>query len=156
MGVGRHLRARNPDTRVHPVEPAESPTISTGHKVGKHRIQGISDEFIPALVDLVVLDPVIAVSDGDSILMAQKLAASLGLAVGISSGCNFLAALKVQKELGPTAVVATVFADDNKKYLSTDLMKEEPLRSDYVAPEVSLTGIEALGRVCSFCERSQE
>jgi cysteine synthase len=64
--------------------------------------------------------------------------------------------LKVQEELGPTAVVATVFADDNKKYLSTDLMKEEPLRSGYVVPEVTLTGIEALGRVCSFCERSQE
>ena len=128
MGVGRYLRTRNPNIRVHPVEPAESPTISTGHKVGKHRIQGISDEFIPALVDLAHLDPVIAVSDGDSILMAQKLASSLGLAVGISSGCNFLAALKVQEELGPTAIVATVFADDNKKYLSTDLTHDEPIQ----------------------------
>ena len=156
MGVGRYLRARNPDIKVHPVEPAESPTISTGHKVGRHRIQGISDEFIPTLVDLTLLDPVIAVSDGDSILMAQKLASSLGLAVGISSGCNFLAALKVQEELGPTAVVATVFADDNKKYLSTDLTHVEPLRPDYLAPEVTLTGITALGRVCSLCERGQE
>lgn len=156
MGVGRYLRARNPDIRVHPVEPAESPTISTGHKVGKHRIQGISDEFIPALVDLTLLDPVIPVSDGDSILMAQKLASSLGLAVGISSGCNFLAALQVQEELGPAAVVATVFADDNKKYLSTDLTHVEPVRPDYLAPEVTLTGISAFGRVCSFCERGQE
>ena len=155
MGVGRCLRARNPNIKVYPVEPAESPTISTGHKVGKHRIQGISDEFIPALVDLSVLDPVIAVSDGDSILMAQKLASSLGLAVGISSGCNFLAALKVQEELGPTAVVATVFADDNKKYLSTDLIRVEPVRPDYLAPDVALTGISALQRVCSFCERGQ-
>ena len=151
MGVGRYLRARNPDIRVHPVEPAESPTISTGHKVGKHRIQGISDEFIPALVDLTLLDSVIPVSDGDSILMAQKLASSLGLAVGISSGCNFLAALQVQEELGPAAVVATVFADDNKKYLSTDLTHVEPVRPDYLAPEVTLTGISAFGRVCSFC-----
>ncbi len=156
MGVGRYLRARNPDIRVHPVEPAESPTISTGHKVGKHRIQGISDEFIPALVDLTLLDSVIAVSDGDSILMAQKLASSLGLAVGISSGCNFLAALQVQEELGPAAVVATVFADDNKKYLSTDLTQVEPVRPGYLTPEVTLTGITALGRVCSFCERGQE
>jgi len=152
MGVGRYLRAHNQDIKVHPVEPAESPTISTGHKVGKHRIQGISDEFIPALVDLALLDPVIAVSDGDSILMAQKLACNLGLAVGISSGCNFLAALKVQEELGPAAVVATVFADDNKKYLSTDLTHVEPVRPDYLAPEVTLTGFTALGRVCSFCE----
>jgi len=156
MGVGRYLRARNPDIRVHPVEPAESPTLSTEHKVGKHRIQGISDEFIPALVDLTLLDPVISVYDGDSILMAQKLASSLGLAVGISSGCNFLAALKVQEELGPAAVVATVFADDNKKYLSTDLTQIEPVRLDYLAPEVTLTGISALERVCRFCERGQE
>jgi cysteine synthase A len=156
MGVGRYLRARNPDIKVHPVEPAESPTISTGHKVGRHRIQGISDEFIPTLVDLTLLDPVIAVSDGDSILMAQKLASSLGLAVGISSGCNFLAAIKVQEELGPTAIVATVFADDNKKYLSTDLTHVEPVRPNFLAPEVTLTGISVLGRVCSFCERGQD
>ena len=156
MGVGRYLRGRNPYVKLYPVEPAESPTISTGYKVGKHRIQGISDEFIPALVDLAVLDPILAVSDGDSILMAQKLASSLGLAVGISSGCNLLAALKVQEELGPDAVVATVFADDNKKYLSTDLTKVEPVRPDYLAPEVTLTGISAMQRVCSFCERGQE
>jgi cysteine synthase A len=133
MGVGRYLRERNPNIKVYPVEPAESPTISTGYKVGKYRIQGISDEFIPALVDLTLLNPVIAVSDGDSILMAQKLASNLGLAVGISSGCNFLAALKVQEELGPAAVVATVFADDNKKYLSTDLTHIEQVRPGYLS-----------------------
>jgi len=59
---------------VYPLEPAESPTISTGCKVGQHRIQGISDEFIPALVKLDELEPVIEASDGDSIIMAQKLA----------------------------------------------------------------------------------
>ena len=75
MGVGLHLRAQIPRTRVHPVEPAESPTLSAGRKVGKHRIQGISDEFVPSIVDLGELDRPIAISDGDSILMAQKLAA---------------------------------------------------------------------------------
>src|SRR5512142_9672 len=73
MGVGRYLRSRSPSVRIHPIEPAESPTLSTGHKVGKHRIQGISDEFIPAVVDLAQLDRVVAVSDGDAILMAQAL-----------------------------------------------------------------------------------
>jgi cysteine synthase len=48
MGAGRFLRQRNPAIRVHPLQPAESPTLSIGHKVGQHRIQGISDEFIPA------------------------------------------------------------------------------------------------------------
>ena len=58
--------------------------------------------------------------------MAQKLARQLGLGVGISSGANLLGALQVQERLRPDAVVVTVFADDNKKYLSTDLMRNEP------------------------------
>ena len=152
MGVGRCLRSHAATVKVHPVEPAESPTLSTGHKVGKHRIQGISDEFIPALVDLSALDEVISISDGDSILMAQKLAHQLGLGVGISSGCNFLAAVKVQEQLGPGAVVITVFCDDNKKYLSTGLTKDEPARGSYLAPEVELSGLSTIRRVCVFCE----
>jgi hypothetical protein len=84
-----------------------------------HRIQGISDEFIPPIVDLDQLDGVVSVDDGDAILMAQKLASELGLGVGISSGANFLGALQVQRSLGDGAVVVTVFPDDNKKYLST-------------------------------------
>ena len=152
MGVGRYLRSKNASVRIHPVEPAESPTLSTGCHVGRHRIQGISDEFIPSIVDLASLDPVIAISDGDSILMAQKLA-RLGLGVGISSGCNFLAAVRVQEEMGADAVVVTVFADDNKKYLSTDLMREEPARAGYLAPGVELTGLRVLPRSCEMCPR---
>ncbi len=70
MGVGKYLRLKNPNIKIHPLEPEESPTLSTGYKVGSHRIQGISDEFIPAIVKLDEMDPVIKVSDGDSILMA--------------------------------------------------------------------------------------
>jgi cysteine synthase len=151
MGVGRYLRERNPAVRIHPVEPAESPTLSSGHKVGRHRIQGISDEFIPAIVDLAALDPVLPVSDGDSILMAQKLARELGLGVGISSGCNFLAAARLQEELGPGSVVVTVFSDDNKKYLTTDLLRDEPVKPGYLAPELCLTGIRTLPRHCQMC-----
>jgi cysteine synthase A len=153
MGAGQFLRSRNSAIKVHPVEPAESPTLSTGCKVGSHRIQGISDEFIPAIMDLSSLDDVISIPDGDSILMAQKLASTLGLAVGISSGCNFLAALKVQERLGPDAVVVTVFPDDNRKYLSTDLMREEPVREDYAAPVVDILGLTTAPRVCAFCDR---
>ncbi len=152
MGVGRFLKSKHPHVKIHPVEPAESPTLTTGHKVGKHRIQGISDEFIPSIVNFEELDEVISASDGDSILMAQKLASQLGIAVGISSGCNFIAALKVQESLGPNAIVVTVFADDNKKYLSTDLMKEEPVRPEYLAPEVELLGLSTLHRSCAFCD----
>jgi cysteine synthase len=152
MGVARALRSGVSNIRIHPVEPAESPTLSTGYRVGRHRIQGISDEFVPAIVDLPALDGVISVSDGDSILMAQKLASRLGLAVGISSGCNFLAALMAQERLGPDAVVVTVFADDNKKYLSTDLMREEPVRPDYLSPAIDLQELTTVRRVCSFCD----
>lgn len=144
MGVGLHLRKAYPLARVHPVEPAESPVLSAGCKVGTHRIQGISDEFVPAIVDLSMLDRPIAISDGDSILMAQKLAASLGLAVGISSGCNFLAALTVQKELGPDSVITTVFSDDNKKYLSTGLLQAEPVRDHYLSPGVQLNSLRVI------------
>jgi cysteine synthase A len=151
MGVGRFLRSKKPDVKVHPLEPAESPTLSTGHKVGVHRIQGISDEFIPAIVKLDQLDRVVAVPDGDSILMAQRLARQLGLAVGISSGANFLGALKLQNEMGGDAAVATVFSDCNKKYLSTDLMREEPVREDYETPHVELTSFKVYKRVCDTC-----
>ena len=152
MGVARALRRRNLAVKIHPVEPAESPTLSTGHRVGKHRIQGISDEFVPAIIDLSSLDEVLPVADGDSILMAQKLASTLGLAVGISSGCNFLAAVAAQERLGADALVVTVFPDDNKKYLSTDLMREEPPCPDYFAPAIELVGLTTVRRVCRFCD----
>lgn len=151
MGVGKYLRRHNPAIKLYPLEPAESPTLSTGCRVGKHRIQGVSDEFIPSILKLDELDPVVSVSDGDAILMAQKLAASLGLGVGISSGANFIGALMVQEQLGGSAVVATVFPDDNKKYLSTALLEEEPVMPGYRTPEVKLLGYEALKRVCYTC-----
>lgn len=151
MGVGQYLKEQNPAIAVHPMEPAESPTLSTGHKVGQHRIQGISDEFIPSIVQLNDLDEIIEVDDGDAILMAQKLSSELGLAVGISSGGNFLAALKAQEKMGADAVVVTIFADDNKKYLSTDLLRVEEPRDGYLAPQVTLEHFAALKRVCQTC-----
>ncbi len=151
MGVGNALRARRPEIRIYALEPAESPTLSTGHKVGQHRIQGISDEFIPAIVDLPSLDGVIAACDGDAILMAQKLAAQLGLAVGISSGANIVGALKVMDQLGDDATVVTVLPDDNKKYLSTDLVRDEPVRDTYLTPHVEFHSYHAFRRACEMC-----
>lgn len=140
MGFSRLFRDRGLNAAVHPVEPAESPTLSTGYKVGAHRIQGVSDEFIPEIVKLDELAPVIAVSDGDAILMAQKIARQLGLGVGISSGANLVAALKAQELAGPEARVATVLSDNHARYLSTDLAREEPIRDGYLSPEVELIG----------------
>lgn len=144
MGVGAYLKRRNPSVAIHPLEPAESPTLTTGYKVGSHRIQGISDEFIPAIVQLDCVQQVVQAADGDAILMAQKLARQLGLAVGISSGANVVGAIEVQHRLGAGAVVVTVLPDSNKKYLSTDLMKEEPVRDGYISPEVELIEYRAI------------
>ena len=150
MGFHKYLKEKDASISVHPLEPSNSPTLSTGYKVGKHRIQGISDEFIPSIVDLKKLDPIVCVDDGDAIIMAQKLA-NVGLGVGISSGANFIGALKIQNELGGNAVVATVFADDNKKYLSTDLLRTEPIKDGFYSPDIKILKIEAYKRPCQTC-----
>ena len=147
MGCAKYFRELSSSITLHPIEPAESPTLSTGSKHGSHRIQGISDEFIPPICELKDLDEIISVSDGDSILMAQRLAAELGLAVGISSGANFLGALIALERLGGDAIVATVFSDDNKKYLSTDLVRTEPVKPGYLTPDIELFGYQTIGRI---------
>ena len=143
-GVGRFLMERVKGVTIHPLEPANSPTLRTGHKVGKHRIQGISDEFIPPIVHLDEFDELVDVWDGDAILMAQRLAAELGLGVGVSSGANFLGALIIAERQGAAAVVGTVFPDSNKKYLSTDLCRSEEVKAGYLTPDVELLGVEVV------------
>jgi cysteine synthase A len=152
MGVGRCLQAHHPEVAIYPLEPSNSPTLSEGHKVGKHRIQGISDEFVPAIVHLDELKPPVGVDDGDAILMAQRLASELGLGVGISSGANLLGAILLQDRMGGDATVVTVFCDSNKKYLSTDLLREEPVKPDHLTPDVELLGFTAYNRVCQMCD----
>jgi cysteine synthase A len=151
MGSGRYLKEKFPHIKVYPLEPASSPTLRTGCKVGKHRIQGISDEFIPPILDLNSIDPVVDVDDGDAIIMAQKLASELGIAVGISSGANFIGAAKVQEELGDNSTVVTVFPDDNKKYLSTDLLKNEQIIKGFFSPHIELLEVKSLKRICYTC-----
>jgi cysteine synthase A len=152
MGAGQYLKMCDARVLVHPLEPAESPTLSTGRKVGHHRIQGISDEFVPPIVKLDELDSIIDVHDGDAILMAQLLARH-GLAVGISSGANFIGALKAQTALGGNAPTVTIFCDSNKKYLSTDLLRREPVRPEFETPHVQICGYSAFSRTCVFCAR---
>lgn len=138
MGVGRFLRRDGQNVAIHPLEPANSPTLSTGCKVGQHRIQGISDEFIPSLLKLDELDSVVSAWDGDGILMAQALCHTLGLAVGISSGANLVGAMRLVEEMGPDATVVTILPDSNKKYLSTALFQAEPPRDEYLTPRIGL------------------
>ncbi len=147
MGIGKQLRNHHPNIKIHPLEPLESPTLTTGYKIGSHRIQGISDEFIPPIVKLNELNHVICAADGDSIIIAQKLAQQQGLAVGISSGANIIGAIKLKEQMGDDAIVVTLLPDDNKKYLSTDLMKEELMKDDYISKELTFTGFLPIPRL---------
>ena len=146
MGIGQRIKENFSNAKICPLEPLNSPTLSTGYKVAKHRIEGISDEFIPDLVKLDKLDEVVSVDDGDAIIMAQKLA-KCGLGVGISSGANFIGALMLQNKLGKDSVVVTVFPDDNKKYLSTDLMREEKVKEHFLSKDIILKEIKNVLRV---------
>jgi len=151
MGVGRFLKERNKTVKIHPLEPTGFPLRSAVHTENGHRIKGIADGYLPPILDLKALDTMMQVEDGDAIMMAQKLASELGLGVGISSGANFLGALMVQEYMANDAVVVTIFPDDNKKYLSTDLFREEPAKRDFLAPHISLLELQSLQRMCSSC-----
>ncbi len=141
MGIGRRLREVNPACHVYPLEPKNSPTLSTGYKVGQHKIYGISDEFIPDLVDLKSLDAVVSVDDRDAIVMARMLSETLGLGVGVSSGANLLGAI-LAWEKGDNTVV-TVFADDNKKYLSTDYAAADTKNRGELTRDIELISFTA-------------
>jgi len=144
MGAGGYLKSKDHDCKLYPMEPANSPTMTTGgKKIGNHRIQGISDEFIPAILKPEQLDEIISVDDGDSIIAAQMLAESLGMGVGISSGANLISAIKVQNDYGHKNV-ATLFSDDNKKYLSTDYSKVEPVKPGFLSTDIELISYETV------------
>ena len=118
IGIGRKLKKYNKDIKIIALEPEKMPLISQNKIIGNHKIEGIGDDFVPDLLDKNLLDEVILVNDEDAINMSRRLAKELGLGVGISSGANLIASIIYQeKENKP---VVTVFADDNKKYLSTD------------------------------------
>lgn len=143
MGIGRRLKKENHACCVYPLEPLNSPTLSTGYKVGKHRIQGISDEFVPSILKMDEVDGIVSVDDIDSIIMARMLAEKLGIGVGISSGANFIGSIIAQEKLGEDAVMTTVFADDNKKYLSTDYANDYEMKDSYISKDVELLDVKA-------------
>lgn len=150
MGCGKFLSKIYDGIAIHPLEPANSPTLSTGHKVGKHRIQGISDDFIPSILKLDNLAPVVSVDDGDAIIAAQMLSTQLGLSVGISSGANFIGAVMLQQQLGENSPVVTVFPDSNKKYFSTDYVQEEPVKEGFLSPDIELVDFRAIARTAIY------
>ncbi len=138
-GVARRLKADHP-VRAAAVEPDAAPLLSGGSARGEHCIEGIGDGFIPTVLDRSLLDGVFDVNDRDAVAMAAALARELGLGVGISSGANFLgAALQNRVGEGP---VATVFADDNKKYLSTLLAQPPAPAAGSLPARIELLDLE--------------
>ena len=119
IGVAKKIKENYPSASIIAVEPENMTLLSKIPKIGHHKIEGIGDDFIPKIVDKSIIDKVITISDDEAINMSQRLAKELGLAVGISSGANFLASVLSEKDN-----VVTIFADDAKKYLSTDLVKK--------------------------------
>ena len=72
--------------------------------------------------------------------------------MGISSGANLLGAIdRAGRGWEPRPVVATVLPDDNKKYLSTDLLHEEPVEDGYVSTGVTLLSYRSIRRSCHTC-----
>lgn len=141
MGFAKRLKEVNAQCKIFAMEPSTSTTLQDGTK-GKHRIEGISDEFVPPIVDRSLLDKnIITVDDSDAIRMSQLLSQKLGLGVGISSGANIVAAIKAQEILNnPKANIVTVFPDDNKKYLSTDLVNIIEEKENFISANVELIG----------------
>ena len=118
------------------------PLISQNKIIGNHKIEGIGDDFVPDLLDKNMLDEVILVNDDDAINMSRLLAKKLGLGVGISSGANFIASVIYQEEKNKPVV--TVFADDNKKYLSTELSKEVQPDPKLISNKIELLEYEII------------
>jgi len=121
MGVGRFLRERNPKVSLVAVEPSEAAVMSGACEICGHKIAGIGDGFIPALMDMKMVDQVEAVESNEAVAMAKRLSREHGLLVGISAGANVLAALRTLDRLGRDKKVVTVLPDRAERYFSTDL-----------------------------------
>ena len=143
MGIGKRLKENDNKIKIYALEPEKMPILSNGKILGQHKIEGIGDDFVPDIFKRnagIIEKDILLINDDDAINMARKLAKELGLGVGISSGANFIGAMLAQKNLEGDMV--TVFADDNKKYLSTDLGKEIVKDVSFISNQVELLDYE--------------
>ena len=142
MGIYKYLKEKNHHLKAYLSELSSSPSYQQVLKNASR--SRFIDNFVPPIVNLNDLNEIISIDDGDAIIMAQKLSRELGLGVGISSGANFIGAVKALELNSATSVAVTVFADDNKKYLSTDLMNKEPVKENYISSNIKLIDIKVL------------
>jgi cysteine synthase A len=116
-GVGRRLKEIKQGVKVVAVEPEKSPVLSGGEP-GPHKIQGIGAGFIPDIYDNSVVDEIIKISDEEAFEMAKLMAKEEGILVGISTGANIAAAIKIAKKVGKGRKIVTVSPDGGEKYIS--------------------------------------
>jgi cysteine synthase len=121
QGVGQFLKDRNPAITVVAVEPRNVSAL-LGQEPGLHQIQGIGDGFVPAVLDVKIIDEVITVTDEDAIETARRLARTEGLLVGTSSGANVFAAFELAERIGDGKRIVTVLPDRAERYFSTSLI----------------------------------
>ena len=133
------LKEKFSDAKIIALEPKQLPILSKGISTGKHKIEGIGDDFIPNIVDKTFINKIIEIDDEDAINMSRILSRKFGIGVGISSGANLLASVIAGND-GDN--IATIFADDNKKYLSTDLKKQINKNKNLISNNIEILSIE--------------
>ena len=116
-GAGEALRERNPRVEIVAVEPVESPVLGGG-RPGPTRIDGLGAGFVPAVLNVGLINEVIAVTEQEAYDMMVRLSREEGLLVGMSSGASVVAALRVAERLGPDHRIVTVLADTGERYFS--------------------------------------
>ena len=141
MGIGKRLKDNNPSSKVFALEPSTLSILKMGMDEGSHMIEGIGDDFIPGIVDEELIDDIVLIDDLDAINMSKRLAQEFGLGIGISSGANFLASVLVDND---DLKIATVFPDDNKKYITTKLSEEIDEDPKLLSNKVKLVGFEVI------------
>lgn len=141
MGISTKLKEKFPNIIIAAVEPSNMPLLSNKEIIGNHKIEGIGDDFIPDLVDTNIIDRVFDIDDEDAINMSKLIAKKLGLGVGISSGANLLGAILLNSQENINNTV-TIFPDDNKKYLTTDLTKELTYNKNLISNQIELIDYE--------------
>ena len=119
QGVGKFLKEHKPGVEIVAVEPKNVSAL-LGHEPGLHQIQGIGDGFVPAILDVSMVDQVVEVSDEDAIETTRQLGRDYGLLVGISSGANVWAARRLAETIDGN--IATVLPDRAERYFSTALL----------------------------------
>lgn len=142
IGVGKKLKKTYPDLLITAIEPEKMPMISKNKIIAGHKIEGIGDDFIPALLDRTLIDKIFLINDDDAINMTRKIAKDLGLGVGISSGANLLGCAMLQENMRKPVV--TVFADDNKKYLSTQVSDPIDNNEEFISNQIELIEYETI------------